>query len=67
MKTIALIALTLCFTSENSIVYVCDSPDAEVYHLNENCRGLKKCKGEIKKITLDRAKSLKRRLCGFED
>jgi hypothetical protein len=67
MKTIALLALILCFTSENNIVYVCDSSDTEVYHLEESCRGLKKCKGELKKITLDRAKSLKRRLCGFED
>lgn len=67
MKIIALASLLLFSTVGNPIVYICDSPAAEVYHLDENCRGLNKCKDEVKKITLDRAKSLKRRLCGFED
>lgn len=67
MKTLTLIILLLTFSAESNEVWICDSPSAEVYHLDENCRGLKKCSHEIKKITLDRAKSLKRRLCGFED
>jgi len=67
MKTLTILALLFLFTPDNRLVLLCDSPTSEVYHLDENCRGLKKCIHEIKKITLDRAKSLQRRLCGFED
>ena len=67
MKIIVIVTLLLCSLGGNPIVFVCDNPTTEVYHLDENCRGLKKCKQEVKKITLDRAKSLKKRLCNFED
>lgn len=67
MKTFALLLLLLFAKRDNDTVFICDSPSSEVYHLDENCQGLKKCKHEVKTVTLEKAKELKRRLCGFED
>lgn len=43
-------------------VYICTGPNAKVYHYRSNCRGLNKCSGNIKKITLEDVKN-KRRPC----
>jgi hypothetical protein len=67
MKTIAFAFLVLCSNPEDSTVFICDSPSSEVYPLDENCEGLKRCKHEVKTIPLDEVKSLERRWCGFED
>jgi hypothetical protein len=37
MKTIAIAFLILCSNPEDSNVFICDSPNSEVYHLDENC------------------------------
>lgn len=43
-------------------VYICTGPKATVYHYRSDCKGLNKCSGEVKKITLEEAKK-KRRAC----
>ena len=47
----------------NSVVYVCTGPKAEVYHSRSNCKGLSRCSGTIKKMTLSEAIEKKRRAC----
>lgn len=49
--------------SESQMVYICTGPQSRVYHKYDDCKGLSKCSEEIKKITLDKAKSMKRRAC----
>jgi len=72
MKKLLLISsialASLSFTSSTYYnVYICDSKTAKKYHLKKDCRGLSNCKSEVKKITLTKAKELKRTLCGWED
>ena len=43
-------------TPEN--VYVCISKTGHKYHNNENCRGLKRCTHEIRKVTKAQAMKL---------
>jgi hypothetical protein len=62
---VAVIALT-SFTS-NDEVYICISKNAKKYHLSETCRGLSKCKAQIKKVTLSEAQKQGKTLCGYED
>lgn len=40
----------------DTYVYVCTGPQAEKYHSKPNCRGLNRCSGDIKRITLSEAK-----------
>lgn len=44
-----------------------ESEYIESFILDKNCEGLKKCKHEVKEVTLEEAKKIERRLCGFED
>lgn len=44
-------------------VYICTGPQSKVYHRTSDCKGLSKCSKEIKKIPLEKAKSMKRRAC----
>lgn len=65
MKTLLLfLALSLCTANPTSrYVYICIGPKATVYHSKQNCRGLNKCSGSIKKITEAEAKDMGRRRC----
>lgn len=67
MKILTIALLILFSSTEDAKVFICDSPSSEVYHVDENCEALKRCKHEVKEITLEEAKDLERRLCGFED
>lgn len=44
-------------------VYICTGPKATVYHASKECRGLNRCSGEVKEISLADAKEMKRRAC----
>ena len=44
-------------------VWICNSKTANHYHSHEDCRGLKNCKSEIKKVTLKYALSINRKAC----
>lgn len=71
MKTIGLLLLmTLTFGAASrraDTIYICDSPNAEKFHLVKNCRGLNNCKHEIISTTREAAKQRGLTLCGWED
>ena len=52
-----------CGSSSDSGVYICTGPRSKVYHKTANCKGLRRCSGRVKKITLEEAKRLHRRAC----
>jgi len=57
MKKLLFIAL-LCFTSlscshkPKNEVYICTGRYAKAYHFDPNCKGLNRCKAEIKVVAL---------------
>lgn len=73
MKFVAIISLYLVlanvFTesgsgnSTNSVVYICTGPKAETYHRSKGCRGLNKCSGTIKALSISKTKEMGRRAC----
>ena len=71
MKNILLISLSVVLNLngtaiKNSDVYLCDSSGGKKYHYSKNCRGLSNCKHEIIKVSLKKAQSLGKTLCGNE-
>jgi len=47
-------------------VYICMGKTAYAYHKTDDCRGIKNCKDEIKKVTYIYAtETLKRKPCGY--
>lgn len=44
-------------------VYICTGPKATVYHASKKCKGLSRCSGEVKEISLTDAKEMGRRSC----
>lgn len=48
---------------QSSMVYICTGPESKRYHSNSNCRGLNKCSASIEKVTVAKAKSMKRTAC----
>lgn len=50
-------------TNQEPKVYICTGKSSEVYHSDENCRGLRNCKGEIKQVPLKEAQTMNRRAC----
>lgn len=69
MKTLFLFFALSAYvqTAPKTMVYICDSPSANKYHLKNDCHGLRKCTHHIIKITLEEAKKRKFELCKFED
>ena len=61
-----LVLLLFATSCTTTTVYVCDSPHATRYHLNEHCRGLSNCDFRIVKIPLDSAKARGLTLCKWE-
>jgi hypothetical protein len=60
--------LLACTTDGSTNVYICISNASEVYHLDKNCRGLKRCTHEVKIVTKNEAiRTYGRRICGYED
>jgi len=68
MKKLILIAL-LCFPllsmTTDTQVYICTGKYAKSYHATTSCRGMKACKGEIKKVSLSEAQKAGRKPCGY--
>lgn len=71
-KVIALAALFLAFSAvgtptgthdDDTEVYVCTGRSSECYHSIEDCRGLKFCNGQVRKVSLSAAQTLGRREC----
>lgn len=44
-------------------VWICTGKTAYSYHNNRGCKGLNRCKASIKKVTLEKAISMKRSAC----
>ena len=44
-------------------VYICTGNYAQCYHCRSNCSGLNNCHADIKRVTLNYAKSLNRKPC----
>lgn len=64
MKNLLIVfLLSFLTTSSTQKVYICTGPTAYAYHKYRTCRGLNRCTGEIKQISLEQAKSEKRRAC----
>lgn len=69
MKTLLLSIFMLFIAPQSNnktYVYICMGPASECYHKNKECRGIKSCSKEVKKVTLDEAiDKYKRRACGY--
>ena len=66
MKTLfpaLLLAATLFVSDAENKVYICTGPKSECYHKSSTCRGLSKCSGQVKQVTLKEAQQLHRRAC----
>lgn len=46
-------------------VYLCMGPKSSAYHLTPNCRGLRNCSTQLKKMSEKEAVSKGRHACGF--
>ena len=42
---------------QSGTVYICTGPKARKYHSSPNCRGLNRCSGSIKSLSVSAAKS----------
>lgn len=54
-------AIVVC--EVKSEVYICTGPKARVYHNSSRCKGLRRCSGTIKKVSLEKARAMHRRPC----
>jgi hypothetical protein len=54
------------YTNHTTLVYICDSKSAGVYHRTTGCSSFSHCKGEIKRVSLKQALAMSRRPCRFE-
>jgi hypothetical protein len=44
-------------------VYICTDPKSQIYHYEELCKDLEKCKFEIKEVKENEAKDQEKRVC----
>lgn len=67
MRTTALLLMLLIAgmtaQSDTVSVYICTGSSSVCYHRTPDCKGLDKCGGKIKAITLEEAQNLGRRPC----
>ena len=49
--------------AKETYVYICTGPGSKRYHISSRCMGLSNCSKSIKKVTLKKAKSMKRTPC----
>ncbi len=54
---------SFCSAGKNRDAYICTGPTAYAYHKTNNCKGLRRCTGEIKKISIKQAKKENRKAC----
>lgn len=51
--------------AETSDVWICLGTSSHAFHLKRNCKGMKKCKGKKRKISLREAYSMERTPCHY--
>lgn len=61
-----LFELTIVACKDSTIVYVCDSPNANRYHNSKTCRGLSNCTYRVIGISLSQAKKTGKSPCRWE-
>lgn len=47
-------------SDKSDTVYICTGPKAKVYHKYKDCKGLRNCSGDVKEISLEKAKRSRR-------
>lgn len=65
MRTLILSALALILSGQVSTeiktkeatVYICTGPKAKKYHATETCRGLNRCSGSIRQLSVSSARA----------
>lgn len=65
---ISIVFLLVCicaFTSDTKGVFICTGGKSTKYHKTATCRGLSRCSGQIKKITIDDASKMGRTPCSI--
>ena len=45
--------------NDATMVYICTGKSSKRYHKTDECRGLDNCSGDIKLITMEKAKQMK--------
>ena len=74
MKTLFIVLLfEVCNTLQSAgesgpsstYVWICTGRSAYSYHSNQDCSGLNRCKASIQKVTIEKAKSMKRTPCNI--
>ena len=63
---ISLLFILTAFQTKEKEVFICMTTSSKTYHYKKDCKGLKKCKSKIKKITKKKAKSVGRVKCKIE-
>ena len=70
MKYILFILFLMCsqanrttYSESTVYVWICTGKAAYSYHNNRGCKGLNRCRASIKKVTLEKAFSMKRSPC----
>lgn len=58
-----LFSVGVCPSCSDSGVYICTGPKAKSYHRKPDCRGLNKCSGKVKCVTLGEARKIGRKEC----
>ena len=48
---------------DDSCVWICTGPRSRKYHNSKYCKGLRKCSGELKSISISEAESIGRKPC----
>lgn len=54
-----LLIIVSCGSKKNE-VYICTGLKAKVYHKTKSCKGLRRCGGEIKAVSLEEIKESRR-------
>ena len=62
-KCLLLLLLTTSMSCNTGDVYICTGPRSKVYHKTDNCKGLRRCSGTVKKVDLSYAEKIGRRKC----
>ncbi|KGL62932.1 hypothetical protein [Polaribacter sp. Hel1_85] len=66
LLTFSLFIFLTAFQTQEKEVFICTTKSSKTYHLKKECKGLKRCKSKIKKITKKKAENVGRILCKLE-
>jgi hypothetical protein len=68
LSAILVLATSMTFGDDASTVYICVSKSSYAYHYDSSCRGLSRCKHEVRRVSVnDAVTKYGRKLCGYED